>query len=103
MNTANSLKIDTPSSDVKLTTSNSLVDNEKATNEFKPDSYLYNVFYGVGMLLFILIPVLVPGITVKFAVIGLFILILGIYVYAGITFAIRSQKSKHQKRRGRTR
>ena len=62
-----------------------------------------NVWYGIGMLTFILIPVLIPGMSVEVTVIGLFAIILGVYAVAGLFFIIRTRKSTGHRRRGRNR
>ena len=61
-----------------------------------------NLWYGLGMLAFSLIPVLIPGMTIQITVLGLYALIIGIYVIAAVSFIIRNQKStRHRRSRSR--
>jgi len=70
---------------------------------YKPASYWSNIMYGVGMLAFIMIPVVTSGMTVKSTVIGIYSLILGTYIVAILFYLIRMRKSNRQHRTGRIR
>ena len=54
------------------------------------DSPLTNIKYGVGMLAFIAIPPLIPGVTTRSIIIGFMCVIVSIYTAAGIVVAIRA-------------
>jgi hypothetical protein len=53
------------------------------------DSPMSNIKYGVGMLAFIAIPPLIPGVTIRLIIIGYMCLIISIYMAAAIMAAIR--------------
>jgi len=85
------------SSETKTELKNSTLLTE---TENTPTSLWTNVWYGLGMLAFILLPVYTPGITVKITVIGVFSLIIGVYLIAGISFLLRTKRSTvHRNRR----
>ena len=71
----------------------SLLDNDSAAlsptvNDYH-DSLLPNIKYGAGMLAFIVIPPLIPGITPRIIITGVMCLIISIYTVAGIMAAVR--------------
>jgi len=88
----------TSETQAKLQASDSLT-----TTDYKPDSYWSNVLYGIGMLALIMIPVLIPGMTVKATVIGLYSLIIGTYVAALLYYVVRIKNSTGHRKRGRKR
>mgnify|MGYP001815782792 CR=1 FL=1 len=53
------------------------------------DSPMSNIKYGVGMLAFIAIPPLIPGVTIRIIIIGTRCLLVSIYTAAAIAAAIR--------------
>ena len=53
------------------------------------DSPMSNIKYGVGMLAFLAIPPLIPGVTIRIIIIGYTCLIVSIYMAAAIVAAIR--------------
>jgi len=53
------------------------------------DSPMSNIKYGVGMLAFIAIPHLIPGVTTRIIIIGYMCVIVSIYMAAAIIAAIR--------------
>jgi len=53
------------------------------------DSPMSNIKYGVGMLAFIAIPPLIPGVTMQTIIIGYMCVIVSIYMAAAIIAAIR--------------
>ena len=53
------------------------------------DSPMSNIKYGVGMLAFIAIPPLIPGVTTRIIIIGYMCVIVSIYMAAAIIAAIR--------------
>ena len=53
------------------------------------DSPMSNIKYGVGMLAFIAIPPLIPGVTTRIIIIGYMFVIVSIYMAAAIMAAIR--------------
>jgi hypothetical protein len=61
-----------------------LVDNDD-------DSFMSNIKYGVGMLAFIAIPPLIPGVTTRIIIMGYMCMIVGIYLAAAIVAAIRER------------
>ena len=78
----------------KLPASDSLT-----TTDYKTDSYWSNVLYGIGMLAFILIPVVVPGMTAKVTAFGLYSIIISSYVIALLYNVIRTkQPTRYRKR-----
>ena len=88
----------TSETQAKLQASDSLT-----TNNYKSDSYWSNVLYGIGMLAFIMIPVVIPGMTAEVTAIGLYSIIIGIYVAALLYYVVRIKKSTGHRKRGRKR
>lgn len=76
-------------------------DNDAPTLVVNDDhvSFISNVKYGVGMLAFIAIPPLIPGVTTRIIIIGYMCVIVGIYLAAAIVAAIRV---RHPARRRKT-
>ena len=66
------------------------------TIDYKPSSRWTNVWYGIGMLAFILIPVFIPGMTVKVTAIVLYGLITGVYIAAGLFSAVKLIKARNK-------
>ena len=71
------------------------------------DSPMSNIKYGVGMLAFIAIPPLIPGVTIRTIIIGYMCLIVSIYTVAAIVTAIRTRhparrRTRHNKNYRRT-
>ena len=71
------------------------------------DSPMSNIKYGVGMLAFIAIPPLIPGVTIRTIIIGYMCLIVSIYTVAAIVTAIRirhptRRRTRHNKYYRRT-
>ena len=62
------------------------------------DSFMSNIKYGLGMLAFIAIPPLIPGVTTRIIIMGYMCVIVGIYLAAAIVAAIRA---RHPARRGK--
>ena len=63
------------------------------------NSPLPNIKYGVGMLAFMAIPPLIPGITTRIIIISFMCVIVGIYTAAGIMAAIRVRHPARQRKR----
>ena len=61
--------------------------------------YGSNIKYGLGMLAFMAIPPLIPGVTTRIIIIGFMCLIVGIYTAAGIMAVIRVRHPAHQRKR----
>ena len=93
----NDLAVDTNTSDQQ---DSEPVRRSRRTTTYQPDSYWSNVKYGIGMLAFILIPV-VTGMSVKVTVIGLYALIIGFCIMLAVFYFLRSRKSTSHRRRGR--
>lgn len=74
-------------------------DDSLTSTNYKPDSYWSNVLYGIGMLAFILIPVVIPGMTVKVTAIGLYSIIISTYVIALFYNVIRTKSSTRYRKR----
>jgi len=53
------------------------------------DSFMPNIKYGVGMLAFIAIPPLIPGVTTRIIIMGYMCVIVSIYLAAAVIAAIR--------------
>ena len=75
------------------------VNDSLTTTDYKAASYWSNVLYGIGMLAFILIPVVIPGMTAKVTAIGLYSIILSIYVIALFDNIIRTRKPGRNRKR----
>ena len=60
-----------------------------------------NIKYGSGMLAFIVIPPLLPGVTTRIIIIGYMCVIVSIYTAAGIMAAIRIRHPTSKHIRGR--
>jgi len=67
--------------------------------DYRPDSYWSNVLYGIGMLAFLLISVIIPDITAKMTAIGLYSIIIGTYTVALLFNVIRTKKSARYRKR----
>ena len=75
--------------DVSASLSNSDNDAPALVVNDNDDSPMSNIKYGVGMLAFIAIPPLIPGVTIRIIIIGYMCLIISIYMAAAIVAAIR--------------
>jgi len=67
------------------------------------DSFMSNIKYGVGMLAFIAIPPLIPGVTTRIIIMGYMCLIVGIYLAAAIVAAIRERQPVRRVKRTQSR
>lgn len=67
------------------------------------DSYMSNIKYGVGMLAFIAIPPLIPGVTTRIIIMGYMCLIVGIYLAAAIVAGIRERHPARRVKRTQSR
>ena len=63
------------------------------------DSLMSNIKYGVGMLAFIAVPPLIPGVTIRIIIIGCMCLIVSIYMAAAIAAAIRIRHPVRRRKR----
>jgi hypothetical protein len=63
------------------------------------DSFMPNIKYGVGMLAFIAIPPLIPGVTMRIIIMGYMCVIVGFYLAAAIVAAIRVRHPAHRRKR----
>jgi hypothetical protein len=63
------------------------------------DSFMPNIKYGVGMLAFIAIPPLIPGVTIRIIIMGYMCVIVGIYLAAAIVAAIRVRHPARRRKR----
>ena len=63
------------------------------------DSFMSNIKYGAGMLAFIAIPPLIPGVTTRIIIMGYMCLIVGIYLAAAIVAAIRVRHPARRRRK----
>ena len=63
------------------------------------DSPMSNIKYGVGMLAFIAIPPLIPGVTMRIIIIGYMCVIVSIYMAAAIIAAIRVRHPESRRKR----
>ena len=63
------------------------------------DSFMPNIKYGVGMLAFIAIPPLIPGVTIRIIIMGYMCVIVGIYLAAAIMAAIRVRHPARRRKR----
>jgi len=80
--------------EIKQKTSDSLPDS---------DSLWTNVWYGLGMLAFIVTPALIPGVSVRIIIIGYVSLVISIYILAGLITGVRTMNpgKNHKRRRNR--
>jgi len=76
-------------------------DNDTPTLVVKDNdgSPMSNIKYGVGMLAFIAIPPLIPGVTIRIIIIGYMCLIVSIYMAAAIVAAIRIRHPARRRKR----
>lgn len=94
--------IDTP---IKISTNkftNKSTNTTNTTYEYKPDSIWSNIKYLTGILVVIIIPPLIPGVTTQGLVISYVGIVLGIYIIAFViklTLVIRLKNNPQTKRR----
>lgn len=79
--------------------SNSHKDNPTLVVSDNDDSPMSNIKYGVGMLAFIAIPPLIPGVTIRIIIIGYMCLIVSIYTAAAIVAAVRIRHPARRRQR----
>lgn len=72
-------------------------------SNYTPDSLWTNFRYGLGMLLVIVIPPLIPGASVRLLIMGYMGVIVGIYTVAAIVTAMRVLRPTKAAKRGRNR
>jgi hypothetical protein len=88
-----------PQHDGSASSSNSDNDAPTLVVNDDHDSFMPNIKYGVGMLAFIAIPPLIPGVTIRIIIMGYMCVIVGIYLAAAIMAAIRVRHPARRRKR----
>ena len=88
-----------PQHDSSESLSNSDNDTPTRVVNGNDDSPMSNIKYGVGMLAFIAIPPLIPGVTIRILIIGYMCSIVSIYTVAAIVTAIRIRHPSRRRKR----
>ena len=76
---------------------------KESISNYTPDSLWSNLRYGLGMIAVIVIPPLIPGVSVRLLIMGYMFVIVSIYLVAAIVTAMRVLRPTKIAKRGKNR